>query len=431
MNIVRNSLFAIASLAGCGLFMTPSAIPPALADDAPQQAAKVPTPAPFDEAVDAAARAVLSALPRPPQGKFVEIVIDPLVDGATGARSVATRRMGERIVALAAKEFPFVRIVPFNAETLARRPILLMGAIAALAGAGQVSAAPPPQAPADSGAPPQSPVYALWFTAADLSTGKVLGRGVARAFGAAVDPTPFAAYAEAPVWTADAAVRGYIETCRKAKPGDALNVAYADQLSASAALAQAEDAYHARQFRRARQLYNEAADLPGGRQLRTLNGLYLVNMRLGDRAAANEAFSQLVGFGLASDRLAVKFLFRVNAASFAYVREARAYPQWLDIIARQTAAKATCLEIVGHTSPTGPPALNERLSLRRAELLRDQLARRDRALSQRMIARGAGSSEPIVGTGRDDASDALDRRVELLVVKCGEPGANPNRQGMR
>jgi outer membrane protein OmpA-like peptidoglycan-associated protein len=48
-----------------------------------------------------------------------------------------------------------------------------------------------------------------------------------------------------------------------------------------------------------------------------------------------------------------------------------------------------------------------------------------------MIARGAGSSEPIVGTGRDDASDALDRRVELLVVKCGEPGASPNRQGMR
>jgi outer membrane protein OmpA-like peptidoglycan-associated protein len=425
MNMVRTSLFALASLVGCGLFLTPSAIPPAIAEDAPQQVAKVPTPVPFDEAVDAAARAVLSALPRPPEGKSVEVVIDPLVDGATGARSVATRRMGERIAALAAKEFPFVRIVPFNAETLARRPILLMGAIAALAGAGQVSNAPPPQAP------PQPPVYALWFTAADLSTGKVLGRGVARALGGAVDPTPFAANAEAPVWTADAAVQGYIQTCRKAKPGDALNAAYADQLSASAALAQAEDAYNARQFRRARQLYNETVDLPGGRQLRTLNGLYLVNLRLGDRAAADVAFNRLVDFGLDSDRLAVKFLFRVNAASFAYVREARAYPQWLDAIARKSAAKATCLEVVGHTSPTGPPALNERLSLRRAELVRDQLARRDRGLSKLMIARGAGSSEPIVGTGRDDASDALDRRVELLVVKCGEPGASPNRQGMR
>jgi outer membrane protein OmpA-like peptidoglycan-associated protein len=425
MNIVRTSLFAIASLVGCGLFLTLSAIPPAFADDAPQQVAKVPTPVPFDEAVDAAARAVLTSLPRPSEGKSVEVVIDPLVDGATGARSVATRRMGERIAALAAKEFPFVRIVPFNSETLARRPILLMGAIAALAGAGQVSAAPPPQAS------PQSPVYALWFTAADLSTGKVVGRGVARALGGAVDPAPFAADAEAPVWTADAAVQGYIQTCRKAKPGDALNSAYADQLSASAALAQAEDAYNARQFRRARQLYNETVDLPGGRQLRTLNGLYLVNMRLGDRAAADAAFNQLVDLGLDSDRLAVKFLFRVNAASFAYARETRAYPQWLDAIARKSAAKASCLEIVGHTSPTGPPALNERLSLRRAEFVLDQLARRDRGLSKLMIARGAGSSEPIVGTGRDDASDALDRRVELLVVKCGEPGASPNRQGMR
>jgi outer membrane protein OmpA-like peptidoglycan-associated protein len=86
---------------------------------------------------------------------------------------------------------------------------------------------------------------------------------------------------------------------------------------------------------------------------------------------------------------------------------------------------------VGHTSPTGLAALNERLSLRRAEYIRDQLGRRDKALSQRMIARGAGSSETIVGTGRDDASDALDRRVELLVVACGRPGAPQEKQGMR
>jgi len=36
-----------------------------------------------------------------------------------------------------------------------------------------------------------------------------------------------------------------------------------------------------------------------------------------------------------------------------------------------------------------------------------------KALDRRLITRGAGSRELIVGTGRDDASDALDRRVEF------------------
>jgi hypothetical protein len=269
MSCHRTLRFALVALAAYGVFETRFASRFAQAEDAPRQAATVPTPMPFEDAVDAAARAVLSALPHPQDGKVLEVVIDPLVDGATGARSVATRRMGERIAALAAKDFPFIRIVPFTPETLGRNPILLMGAISALAGAGQVSvAASAPQAPAIPNTPapptaaasaPQLPVYALWFTAADLSTRKIIGRGAARALGAEVDPTPDAAYAEAPVWAPDAAVQGYIASCRKAKPGESLNIAYADQLAASATLAQAEDAYRVRNFRRARELFLDAA----------------------------------------------------------------------------------------------------------------------------------------------------------------------------
>jgi outer membrane protein OmpA-like peptidoglycan-associated protein len=35
-----------------------------------------------------------------------------------------------------------------------------------------------------------------------------------------------------------------------------------------------------------------------------------------------------------------------------------------------------------------------------------------------MIANGVGSKQTIVGNGRDDASDALDRRVEFRVIDC-------------
>ena len=42
----------------------------------------------------------------------------------------------------------------------------------------------------------------------------------------------------------------------------------------------------------------------------------------------------------------------------------------------------------------------------------------DRSLRGRIVATGKGSREMIVGTGRDDASDALDRRVEFKTAKC-------------
>ena len=35
-----------------------------------------------------------------------------------------------------------------------------------------------------------------------------------------------------------------------------------------------------------------------------------------------------------------------------------------------------------------------------------------------MIASGAGSRQTMIGNGRDDASDALDRRVEFKVIGC-------------
>ena len=76
------------------------------------------------------------------------------------------------------------------------------------------------------------------------------------------------------------------------------------------------------------------------------------------------------------------------------------------------------MEVVGHASPTGPEAVNDRLSGLRAEHVKGQLSRAAPALGKRVTARGVGSRETLVGNGRDDASDALDRRVEFKVMSC-------------
>ena len=46
------------------------------------------------------------------------------------------------------------------------------------------------------------------------------------------------------------------------------------------------------------------------------------------------------------------------------------YPMWLKQVAERTAKAGACLEVVGHASPTGAVAINDRLSKARAELVK-------------------------------------------------------------
>ena len=120
--------------------------------------------------------------------------------------------------------------------------------------------------------------------------------------------------------------------------------------------------------------------------------------------------------------MSVKFLFRPNAAQFSTDLIVRPqYDMWIQQIAKRTVTADKCLEVAGHTSATGPADLNERLSLQRAEYIMDRLqgAQPGGRGSQRFSAKGVGSRELIVGTGKDDASDALDRRVEFKTIPCG------------
>ena len=92
---------------------------------------------------------------------------------------------------------------------------------------------------------------------------------------------------------------------------------------------------------------------------------------------------------------------------------------WLRQIAKAgTAAKAR-LNIVGRTSRIGSEQANDALSNQRAACIRQRLATEAAPLGARATASGVGFRENIVGSGTDNAVDALDRRVEFKIVPCG------------
>ena len=377
---------------------------------APQTAAApppLPPILPFDQAVANAANTVFTAAPA---GSY-RVVIDPLVDGVTGYGSRATDGIQAQVTDLVQKQYPRFSIEKFSPDALKESPLVLVGTFTPVNGQNQTTG--PREA------------YRFCLVLGDLKTGKVVAKGVARSQLTGVDATPTTVFRESPVWTTDPATQTYISTCQATKVGDPINKEFLDGLRTASLISQGDQAYNAGQYQSALSLYTAAKTSPAGDQLKAYNGIYLTRWKLNQGAEASTAFGDAIAYGLSRNRLAVKFLFQPGTTQFYQDPQVSGqYPIWLEQIAQQTAqqtAKANgCIDVTGHTSRTGSQQINEQLSLQRANYVKGQLERDAPQLSGHLIANGAASSQMMIGTGKDDLSDALDRRVEFKPLpKCG------------
>jgi outer membrane protein OmpA-like peptidoglycan-associated protein len=387
----------------------PAATAPAAAPLAATPPPAPPPPPPpilgFDEAVSTAAHKVFAAAPIA-EGNAM-LVIDPLVDGMTGYQSKATKSIQDRITGVVKTDFPQYLVQRITPDSLKARPRILVGTFTPVNA--QMKTAGTREA------------YRFCLVMGDLQTGKIVAKSVARARIEDPDATPTAAFADSPVWTTDPSIEAYVATCQASKVGDPIKPEYIEGLLAASLISEATDAYDEAHYQEALDLYTTVRKTPAGDQLRVYNGIYLSETKLGHAEQAAAAFRELVDYGLRKKRLAVKFLFRPGSVRFATESPfSGAYGMWLQQIASQTLAGHQCLQVTGHTSPSGPAALNDSLSLLRAEYIQSRLEGDAPALKNRTVAAGAGSRENLVGTGKDDKTDVLDRRVELKPIDpCG------------
>ena len=393
--------------------VAPPAVAPAAAS-APAPAAAppaLPPVMPFNEAVLFAANnlfrgAKLDAATTVRSGATkLPLVIDPLVDGVSGYQSVATESMEARITELVKSSYANFDIQPFTTASLARAPLLFIGTFTAVN--------------ADGSNKPGRDWHRVCLALVDLRSGTIISKGFARAAMEGVDLTPTAFFLDSPAWAPDPSVQGYVRTCQGTKAGDPINPAYWDRIMAAAMINDAIIAYNKGYAEEALDLYKGVLRQPGGDQLRVYNGIYLAANKLGRKDEAAMAFNKIIDFGLAQNQLGVKFLFRPGSTLF--IPEpliSGAYHAWLAQIGQRASLRTACLDITGHTSKTGPEPLNERLSLIRAQYIKQRLDAAAPTLAKRTSAEGKGSSENISGLGTDDARDALDRRVVFKVKDC-------------
>ena len=366
----------------------------------------LPVPVPFPDAVLKVANAVFSTAPvaTQPGGPRQVVVIDPLVNGVTGEQSVATQQIGERLAEIARANYPQFDIQPFSAATVRQGPYVMVGTFTPVNAKGQ------PVGTREA--------YRFCLVMLDLHTGKTVAKSVARALPGGIDATPIGFFSESPAWSNDASIKSYIDACQATKVGDSINPTYLNGIIAASTISEAIDAYDAGRYSDALELYLAAQRLPAGDQLRVYNGVYLTTWKLGRRDEAADAFGRVVDYGLAHNALGVKILFRPGSTAFETEPQSATgpYSMWLREIADHSASRNACLQVTGNTSPSGSLALNEQLSVLRAEYVKELLETDAPGLRGHVIAAGAGAKNNLVGTAADNLSDALDRRVEFKVI---------------
>jgi len=363
----------------------------------------------FDEAVVVATDGLLAQLlqqrPAPstkPEAKR-GVVIDPMVDATSGQQTGATRLFEQRVTERLQSNYSQFDVMPFQGANLSQAQYLLTGTMTRVAGS-------------QAGAPQ---VFQLNLALTDLKDGLVLAQASSRARDEGLDTTPTPYYRDSPIVVKDKVVDGYIATSQT-PPGRPAESVYFERVATATTVSEATAAYNSDSYQDALALYQTAAAKPGGEQLRVLNGIYLASWKLGRATEAEDAFGKVVAFGLSNNNLGVKFLFNPGTTNFWFDPQVSGpYGFWLRQIARQAAVAKVCMNVVGHTSRTGSQAYNDRLSLQRAAYIKKRLDTEAPELASRTKASGMGFRENLVGTGTDDARDALDRRVEFKITECG------------
>lgn len=359
----------------------------------------------FTEAIIVATDAMVRQLQKLPSflGRAEKhgVVMDPMLDAGSGQQTAATRQL-EQQVAERLRTFEQLDLLPFQIPKLSEAEYLLTGTMRRLA--------PEPAGSRDT--------FRINLALTDLKTGIVIARASSRARDDALDTEPTPYYRDSPIVVKDEVVDGYIATA-EAPAGRPADPVYFGRVTTATLISEALVAYNGERYQDALTLYRNAAATPAGEQLRVVNGVYLATWKLGRASEAEEAFGHIVTLALRSNTLGVKFLFNPNTTDFwSDSKVSGPYAIWVRQIARQVAAAKVCLNVVGHASRTGSEAYNDRLSLQRATVIKERLQAEAPELASRLRATGMGFRENLVGTGTDDARDALDRRVEFKITDC-------------
>jgi outer membrane protein OmpA-like peptidoglycan-associated protein len=336
-------------------------------------------------------------------GKTV-LVIDPFIDANTAEVTETSREIELIVLDEARRAFPDFIIERMTAANLGKADYVISGII---------------RLDNYAGGKIDERFYRVSAAITDLKTGIIIANAESWVSNRKLKHNPVGIYQESPMYLKDKRTEGYIATS-VSTAGAKADREYFASLPTAALLIEADKAYEMQQLDKALELFKLAEARPDGKVMKTYSALYQIYRKQRKAKEAETVFARLVDVGLENNNLSTRFLFAVNSTDFIADPEVRAqYAVWLQQIGRKVAASKICLQVIGHSSRTGAERYNDALSLQRAESVRAAMQKDNPQVAARTTAIGRGFHDNIIGTGSDDAQDAIDRRVEFKVVGCG------------
>jgi outer membrane protein OmpA-like peptidoglycan-associated protein len=337
--------------------------------------------------------------PQTKQRQLKKIVIDPFVDTVSGYPVKINPRISTILSGAIAKRFAVLG--PMVPKKLEISEYVLTGMVT--------------PGESEKGKGRDCKVYAAVF---EKSSGVV--HAASEVHIGNFDTTPMDIYKDSPVYLKGKNHDAHVSSAKK-KRNEKVNKGYREKLSSRALTVQGDELYEDKDYGQSFTFYNRASGTPAGRDLEVLNGLFTNLVRQGRLEEAGPVYGNLLRVSIdETSGVASRVTFGPNS-TVPLAAKAGLYGIYLKQIAQLVGSVPGCrVKIIGHSSRTGSDTYNDKLSLQRAMYIQTQMASYSKLVAGRTEALGRGIRDNIVGTGADDLSDEIDRRVEFQFGACGQ-----------
>ena len=262
----------------------------------------------------------------------------------------------------------------------------------------------------------QNDIRKVFATVFDKSSGIVLASTAVRIKN--LDTTPKKIYKDSPVFLKGDNYKHQVESVRK-NVDETINKEYHNSLTAKALQVKGDNLYENNEYDKSLIYYTQSAKLGEADRLNALNGLFTNMIAKSNYKAAEDIYGSLLRASLKeTGEIASTISFAPGQRS-PIENKLKLYSIYMKEIASFVASRPKCkLQIVGHCSRTGTAAFNDRLSKERALWIQEKMEKYSPEIVNRTTTLGRGFNDNIVGTGKDDYTDLIDRRVEFSLFDC-------------
>ena len=331
----------------------------------------------------------------------INIIIDPFIDVESGSSLKINKVIVPVLAKTFADKFNFFGLL--EPDKLIKSDYILNGIVSIV-----------PDAKDNT-----KKLYVVYSTIFDKTTGQVLAESNVTV--KYIDTSPIAIYNKSPTYIKGSDYQQLIRSITNPEKNK-VEEKYRKNLYLKSHIVKGNSLYEKKDFKKAQQYYQKAMEFPGGEErMDVLNMNFVTYVQFEYFNQAEVIFKKLLNVSIKeTGGFSNKIIFQVNSIKPVSVGNIKKlYGIYLRQIAQLAKESPDCrIDIIGHCSKSGSASYNNRLSAARARWIQRAMSGIFPGIYKCSKAIGKGYQDNIVGTGSDDITDQIDRRVEFQFYNC-------------